>query len=191
MSDRISRLPDEVLLTILMFLRATDLASCREVNKLLSDRERISTIVEFQLLTIYHPFLLYVNSSQKVKTWPLKNDEYRCDVLFVKEMKSIAAAIAFTNPFLTKGYWVSSSWLSNAKKHFEAQVLPDLEAGSRKGHTRTKKSSRIRQRRGSDCLPPWPGINADLVCPHGGLALPKQPRARRKLVDKHVWCFLR
>ena len=36
---------------------------------------------------------------------------------------------------------------------------------------KSKKGTRARLRRGSDALPPWPDMNADLLCPHGSLAI--------------------
>ena len=119
--------------------------------------------------------------------------------------------MSFTPP-LTKGYWISSSWVSNAKKYFEALILPDLSdiGKSKPNHTTNnsstnnntnnskqtpkkvnKKQARIRQRRGSDALPPYPAINSDLICIHGGLSHSKTSKCKRKLIDKRVWYILR
>ena len=42
---------------------------------------------------------------------------------------------------------------------------------SASGISSTKKGNKARARRGSEALPPWPEINAELVCPHGSLTL--------------------
>ena len=70
---------------------------------------------------------------------------------------------------LASGYWISTCWLSNAKKYFDSLVLPDLERQVAK--TPKKRQSKIRHRRGSDALPPWPDINTDLLCAHNNLSL--------------------
>jgi hypothetical protein len=113
--------------------------------------------------------------------------EYGCDSLYVREVKSILAALQSPQPINGKGYWVSASWMANAKKYFEALTLPEL--GPRKHGA--KRLAKIRQRRGSDALPPWPAMNADITCSHGNLALTKGPRTKKKLVDARAWFFLR
>ena len=55
----------------------------------------------------------------------------------------------------------------------------------------TKKGRNIRQRRGSDALPPWPSMTADITCAHGSLALTKGARAKKRLIDGRAWFFLR
>ena len=55
----------------------------------------------------------------------------------------------------------------------------------------TKKGRNIRQRRGSDALPPWPSMTADITCSHGSLALTKGARAKKRLIDGRAWFFLR
>ena len=63
-------------------------------------------------------------------------------------------------------------------------------------HSSGKKHSKARARRGSDALPPWPEINADLVCPHGSLALTSGtssggPKAKKRLMAAKDWFLLR
>jgi hypothetical protein len=80
--------------------------------------------------------------------------------------------------------------VSNAKKYFEALTIPDLQPTTPKKGTPNKKQ-KIRQRRGSDALPPWPNMNADIVCLHDGLALAKVVKAKRRPIDWRCWRFLR
>lgn len=80
----------------------------------------------------------------------------------------ILAALAAPVP--VKGYWISSTWVSNAKTYFEAIHLPEIELSPKKG---AKRLSKIRQRRGTDALPPWLSMNADITCCHDFLALSK------------------
>lgn len=69
--------------------------------------------------------------------------------------------------------------------------LPELGAQKTKITPQKRRQAKIRQRRGSDCLPPWPAMNADLVCCHGQLALAKVPKARRRAIDGRAWFLLR
>lgn len=110
------------------------------------------------------------------------------DLLYTREIKSIIAALSSPQPMTGRCFWVSSGWVANAKKYYEALSLPDLTASSAFGHTGGghrnksghKKSTKIRLRRGSDALPPWPQMNADLTCVHGRLSLAKCPKGKRR-----------
>lgn len=121
--------------------------------------------------------------------------------LFIREVKCILAALNSPQP-LGKGYWISTTWLTNAKKYFEAINLPNIEAyintnnnNSRKTPTKptTNRKQKIRARRGSDALPPWPSMTADIVCSHNNLNLVKSnlPGNKRRLIDSRSWFFLR
>jgi hypothetical protein len=111
------------------------------------------------------------------------DDIIRPDALYVLEVKSIIASINSSQP-LNTGYWVSATWISNAKKYYDALNIPDGKKGK-------KKSTKIRQRRGSDCLPPWPNMNADITCSHGNLALTDSLKAKRRILNKKSWKLLR
>lgn len=64
--------------------------------------------------------------------------------------------------------------------------------GSMRQRTPNKKQTKIRQRRGSDSLPPWPSMTADIICQHGCLSLGKGPGGgKRRLVDPKSFFFLR
>ena len=139
------------------------------------------------------------------------------DLLYYREIKCILAALNSPQPMIHQSaYWISSSWLSNARKYHETLVLPDpadaLERrdrarevaelvcsvptgytinGNHSARKESRKNSRIKARRGSDVLPPWPAVNADLICPHGNLTLLKNPKAKRRLISPTAWHFLR
>ena len=191
----IKSLADENMVAILEYLRATDLATVREVDKTIFHKSRVSTAVKFQIEHIYNvtssPIAgkrLVIIPVSPVGSPGYSYCEYGCDVLYVREIKSILAALMSPVPMNGKGYWVSTSWLANAKKYFEALNLPDIGSGRKAG---AKKMSKIRQRRGSDSLPPWPSMNADIVCTHQNLAVAKNVRAKRRLIDGKYWHFLR
>jgi hypothetical protein len=180
-------LTDELVILCLTYLRATDFVNVRETNKAIFSAQRISTAI--QRIMDSTPLLLSTTSPLK-KQLSLTTRLYRPDSLFVFEVTSIMSALSAPQPLPGKGYWISSSWLANAKKYFEALTLPEL-APNPKISPQKRRQAKIRQRRGSDCLPPWPAMNADLVCCHGQLALAKVPKARRRAIDTRSWFLLR
>ena len=110
------------------------------------------------------------------------------DLLYTREIKSIIAALSSPQPLTGRCYWISTGWVANAKKYYEALPLPDLAASSAMAHAGSshrnksahRKSTKIRLRRGSDALPPWPQMNSDLTCMHGRLSLAKCPKGKRR-----------
>ena len=70
--------------------------------------------------------------------------------------------------------------LVNAPRYAVFRSTPSKKASS------SKKKGRIRERRLSNALPPWPNINVDLVCEHGSLVRSSKPGAKRKVIDKKV-----
>lgn len=187
----IKELADESVINILEYLRAMDLVSVSEVDKTIFHKTRVSRAVKYQLEHIY----VIMSSPLKEKRIPdspmnspgsRSPSEYGCDVLYVREIKSILLALGSPAPVAGRGYWISSSWVANAKKYFEAINLPEnkRKAGG-------KKMIKRKQRRGSDSLPPWPSMNADITCPHDSLALTKGFCAKKRLIDSKSWFFLR
>ena len=196
--SNIRDLADETVVLILEYLRAMDLASVCEVDKTIFNKSRVYKAVKYQMDNIYFSMCSPVKEKER-KSYSIQDSpcntnllmehvQYGCDVLYVREIKSILTALTSPIPVNGKGYWVSASWLANAKKYFEALCLPDIGTGRKAG---AKRISKIRQRRGSDCLPPWPSMNADITCPHDSLALTKGMRAKKKLIDSKFWFFLR
>jgi hypothetical protein len=119
MSNKLHLLADESLILILEFLRATDLCVCSEVDKKTFTQDRIAQAIKYQVENIYQIFTFTNHSPMKNMELPvLQLSDMRSDFLYVKEIKTIMAALNFT-PSVTKGFWVSASWISNAKKYFE------------------------------------------------------------------------
>jgi hypothetical protein len=215
--------PDEAIVTILEFLRATDLAVVSEVDKTVFSKLRVQRAVRYQLTHLYA--VSYAGTPIKEKR-SLSFDSPKagrslsfdsvggalastpsaaaalldsatddpscgCDVLYVRGVKCILAALQSPQPITGKGYWISTSWMANAKKFYEALPLPELGPPGSAKKSGAKKQSKIRQRRGSDALPPWPSMTADITCAHGGLALTKGARSKKRLIDGRAWYFLR
>ena len=211
-------LPDETIVAVLQFLRATDLVAVSEVDRTVFHKSRIERAIHYQLQCLYS--MSYAGTPMKEKRTSsvenlktlarslsydspgfkagrsgsedgVDNMTYvGCDMLYVREIKCILAALQSPQPISGKGYWISASWIANAKKYFEALPLPEMQSvGSKKGSA--KKQSKIRQRRGSDALPPWPSMTADITCIHNSLALTKGARAKKRIIDSRAWFFLR
>jgi hypothetical protein len=114
---------------ILGYLRAKDLVNCLEVDKTVFARIRVRAAIRFQIRFVYEslPFGALHTAPQgtpsKTRFPVIKEQDLRCDLLYCREMKSILAALTHSSPALTKGYWASTSWISNAKKYIEGEVL--------------------------------------------------------------------
>ena len=55
---------------------------------------------------------------------------------------------------------------------------------------RSKKEQRIRSRKLSDVVAPWPDVNADITCPHHHLHT-EASKSKRRLMDKQAWKVLK
>ena len=88
------------------------------------------------------------------------------------------------------GFWISTNWLSNAKKYFDSIELPDVvETESNKPSI--KKKTKIQRRREPDVMRPWCSMTADIVCEHGGLAISSSTsRSKRRAMNSRMWHFL-
>jgi hypothetical protein len=195
MSVCIRDLPGEAIVVISEYLRATDLASAREVSKNIFCKSLISKAVLYQIENVYPKSWNSPTKDKRLPVSPSPNSrsssivEYGCEDLFITEVKSILFALSSPAPVNGRGYWISATWLANAKKFYESISLPDVRSSGKR--TTPKKLAKIRQRRGSDVLPPWPEMNADITCCHGNLALSKNLRAKKRLLSCNFWQFLR
>jgi hypothetical protein len=179
-------LPDENVHNILIYLRSTDLAALRETCKAFNEA-RVSRVIHSMLKSVYCIDMTGLPNPEVVM--------FRPDYLYVHEMRLLVAALSPATHF-GAGYWVSTTWLSNAKKYYEALPLPDAQLmggigiGGTPKKTKVKSSSklvRIRQRRSSSALPPWPDMNTDIKCEHNGLAMAKEHTSKRRMVTKKTW----
>lgn len=176
-------LSDETTIYILQYLKSTDIASVSEVNKTIFTPDRISRAIEFSianlcsLLQCSAPSLLSYGTSQ-----------LRPIMLFQYEVKSILTALSSCQPS-GRGYWISSGWVSNAKKYYESIIFPEHISPKK---TNSRKLQKVRQRRGFDSLPPCQDINAEITCTHNKLSNQKGPlKPRRRLIDSRSWRLLR
>lgn len=93
-------------------------------------------------------------------------------------------------PMCPSRYYLSKSWAGNLRRYVEAQARrrrrsPSFASSSNSLITSAssggkEKRSRGRERAESNLMPPWQGVNADIMCPHQGLAHSSQ-RTRGKV----------
>jgi hypothetical protein len=99
----IKHLLEENMVQVLCFLRASDLASCREVDKSIFSAMRISRAVEAQLALLYD---LPIPPHLRKKT--VADDALkRPDLLYVAEITSITFCLSAPQPCAGKGTLVS------------------------------------------------------------------------------------
>lgn len=172
-------LPKEQLFEVLSYLRSMDFVSLSEVNKTIFGPECLDKALRHLLVSEYR--------LDARKVLPPEGVFVRPAYAYVQEIKLISAVL--TGPPMIHcaadkdKYYVSASWMANARKYYEALTLPDVDTGDRKTPQKKKKMQRIRARRGSEALPPWPDINADITCEHGNLATSKGIRAKRRIIN--------
>ena len=186
---RIQSLPEENLIQIMSYLRATDLSSCCLVDKSIFQKERIKEAIKYQFTVIYASY----TSQSHENLFKKENIQFRPDYLYILEIKAILQALTSPSPLSGKGYYISTSWIANARKYYESLTLPQINNNnSQMKKSQTKKSQKIRSRRGSDALPPWPNINIDITCCHNNLSIVNRinPKTNRKLINTNYWKLL-
>ena len=101
-----SDLSDDVLVRVLSFLRATDLASAREVDKSVFSARRVSSAIEQLLEEVYNLPLPPQPKRGIGGTATLLNGRqhlYRPDFLFVREITSLLFVMSAPQPPAGKG----------------------------------------------------------------------------------------
>ena len=92
--------------------------------------------------------------------------------------------------FLRRRYFLSKAWAGNLRRYVEAQARRRRSPLSSSPNSAGKeKRRRGRERAESNLMPPWPDVNADITCHHGGLAHSPQG-TRCKVCQDKCECFL-
>lgn len=175
-------LPVELQVNILTYLRAYDLVSIQLTCHALGSPQLTHAIVQHTAEHVYPPELTRGFDTPSVagnQVGPL----YTYENLKSMEMLVVARVLSRPEP-ASGGYYVSKSWCKAALRWLELQG----EATKPKKKL-SKKQQRIRNRRLSDVSPPWPNVNADLLCSHSNLMRSgsKASRAKRRVLDKQAW----
>lgn len=185
----LDRLPSEIHVNILTFLRAYDLAALHQTCRTFSSRTLVHRVIKETAENVY--------PSELTKGFQLEGCEYTFESLRNMEWLVVARVLSRPEPS-TGGFYVSKSWCKSALKWLEVQQEEQKQrsiASSKKNQKKmSKKKLRVRNRRLSDVSPPWPNVNSDLVCCHDNLQhcqSTRNARGRRRLVDKQAWKVLK
>ena len=176
-------LPHELHVNILTYLRAYELSSVQQTCRFFACRELIRDIVKHTAEEVF-PADLTEGFITK------DTDEYTFKLL--RNMELMVVSRVLNRPEPTSGYFVSKSWCRTALKWLEVQATPPETP--KKPKKLSKKQARMRERRLSDVSPPWPNVNADILCAHANLQhcnSTKSARARRRVMDKQAWKVLK
>lgn len=155
------------------------MCSCLESNKVIFTKNRVGRAISKLLCEEYDSKLMAKSP-----------ENCRPCVLYNVEIKLILQAVNSPCPTTTRdNFWISSSWVANCKLYYEALPLPDTGITTKK--STPSKKMKIRARRGSEALPPWPMINCEITCGHEALASSKGIRAKRRIIERKHWQLLR
>jgi len=152
-SHQLQEIPDDNLSRILAFLRAIDIANA-QISSRTFDKTKVKEAM--------HSIITKQFGFSEAET---KKFQYNTESLRYVEYRHINNLINSPEP-VVGGCWISKSWVKNFGKYFET-ISPGKKVVSR-------KKARILERRYSDVLPPWPDVNCEITCEHGGLRLKKE-----------------
>ena len=173
-SNNLELLSEEIIIEVLSYLRSYDLVNCTKSNRSIFDPLRIHKAIEISLK---------VYDIKNLSSPAINVIQYQPYHLYLQELKAITSAL--NSPNKSSGYFISVSWVANAKKYYDSLSHADNMKRV------NKKQDKIRMRRGSDALPPWPSINTDITCSHGCLALTHGLKAKRRIIGRKDWIILR
>lgn len=214
----IELIPSEMQLSIITHLRAVDLSSLQRTCWHFNDRSMINSAIEHIAEFVYPPELTngfdtpIVGGEVNAETIGHGNLTY--EALRNMEMLVTVRVLSRPEPSLHNretGFYVSKNWCKAAlnwlevqqeervkesqRRIAEAELLKRNPHASKKKRSKklSKKEQRLRSRKRSDALPPWPNVNDDIACPHNELARcsSKSARARRRILDKQAWRVLK
>ena len=192
-------IPKEVQVSILIYLRAFDLASIQQTCRYFNSPELITYIIQHTATQVY-PSELTDGFDHLVRGNPAPKDSHGNFTNFepMRNLETLVVARVLSRPEPplhehSHGFYVSKAWCKSALQWLESQKQNDPDTPSKKKGKKEKKKARIRSRRFSDVSPPWPNVNHDLTCEHGDLrhCSSKSARARRRVMDKQAWKVLK
>ena len=164
-------------------LRAYDLGALQQTCKAFADPKLADRVVKYVSGGVY-PTSLTTGFATAQVAGTTASGGGLLKFKNMRDMEMLVVARVLSRPEPQEGFWVSKAWCKSALKWLEATTKTPKKNLS-------KKKGRIRDRRLSDALPPWPNINADLMCQHGSLVTSSKPGAKRKVIDKKAWRALR
>eukprot|EP00903_Cladosiphon_okamuranus_P012135 g11384.t1 len=187
-------LPEVVLQTVFAWLRSSDLSALCVSSTAASSPEAMAVLEASVASLIKHRYGRANPTLREDDTGWRRN----LDTLRHAELSHLSSLVRGPQR-PGKGYYLSKSWAGNLRRYVEAQARrrrsPSFASSSNSAITGTyassagkEKRSRGRERAESNLMPPWQDVNADITCPHQGLAHSSQgTRGKRQVVDKRVW----
>jgi len=185
---RISDLLDVNFVQILSYLRARDLASVSQVDKNTFSPERVHDAIEMLIRDIYN-----LPNSSPVKKGADHGNHRRMkpQYLYDNELRCISAALFSAPPLGQRGFWISTTWLSAARKYFGTLEVIQANKKLFLSHG-TKNKPKNTRKRDIEVLPPCSSMSSLIMCEHGGLSVPSiSYQAKRKVINSRMWHFLR
>jgi len=177
-------LPPELQVRWLTYLRAYDLAPVAQTCRYYASTALVHSVVEHCSSHIYPKSLtkgFEKEPVQQKKKQEATTTTYTLEHLRNMELLVVARVLAQPEP--ESGYIVSKSWCKTALKWLEQQQQQPTPTKKK-----ITKKQRVRSRRLSNAMPPWPNANADLLCEHEQLQpCNRRSQARRKLLRASDW----
>jgi len=183
------RVPNELHVSILTYLRAYDLSALHQTCCYFASKTLVRTVIKHTAEHVY--------PSELLEGFQLEGREYSFETL--RDMEWLVIARVLSRPEPTDGFYISKSWCKTALKWLQVQEEEKKKLSlssstiSKKEKKLSKKKQRMRNRRLSDATPPWPNATSDLLCQHENLQHCKSTRsarAKRRLLDRQAWKVL-
>lgn len=183
------KIPQELQVNLLSYLRAFDVASVQQTCRFYAAPPLMDAIVRHVAERVYPPELSEGYDRQPVQF------QREANLLTVEHLRNmelvvIARVLSRPEPASGTGFVVSKSWCKAALKWLEVyEQQRQQQQAQQSNKKKPNRKQRVRNRRLSDVSPPWPNCNADILCVHANLICMsnKSARARRKLIDRQSW----
>jgi hypothetical protein len=184
-------LPPELQVQMLTFLRAFDLAAVHQTCRFYAQPSLMSQTVRHAAEHVYPKHLTSGFEAEPVQYSPTNSETLTYEHLRNMEFLIVARVLSQPEAKDCGEFVVSKAWCKTALLWLESMEHRKQANTTQK---RKKKVARRQQRRLSDAMPPWPDMNADLLCEHLQLKLcsnQKSDRARKRMLKSQDWNALR
>lgn len=170
-------MPQEIQVRTLTYLRAFDLVAVQQTCHHFNRPEFIHSIVAHAAEQVYpshltegfahHPVQSEAAGRKSSKIVLGKEDGMVYTLEHLRNMELLVIARVLNSPEPSTGYVVCKSWCKTALKWLEA--TPSNSSNKPQGKQKkkmSKRKERMRARKLSDISPPWPDVNAEILCEH-------------------------
>lgn len=185
-------LPSELQVQMLTFLRAFDLAAVHQTCRYYAQPALVNQTVRHAAEHVYPKHLTAGFEAEPVQHTPANSARLTYEHLRNMEFLIVARVLSQPEAKDCGEFVVSKAWCKTALLWLES--MEHRKQADKTQQKRKKKVVRRQQRRLSDAMPPWPDMNADLLCEHLQLKLcsnQKSDRARKRTLKSQDWNALR